>query len=314
MIQKITSKKVDLPDIWLVENEDDFNELPRGLPYIIGTQKELEFIRIFLEFQVLIRSCKKTNLSIDWLRCLEKLGYRNLRTYQLNSGGTFEGSNPVSNNVIPLNSFIEDQYLVNFDKLSELKILPSWLDDLRTSIETNIIDEVMFNPSAFNKQLGLNLGSSALKHNKKNLLILDVSNSIPDGIVKTITSLAKLMSKRFYADVIITGGQSYMIDYDDVQKSDFTELAAKAGRNNEGVMYKKILNQHEEYNVVVSFGDDDNPGAFDSSSENVKCNFKVETLYSLHTKGGRTGNITGYARCLTPNKVIKVKDWISSIA
>jgi len=93
MIQKITSKKVDLPDIWLVENEDDFNELPRGLPYIIGTQKELEFIRIFLEFQVLIRSCRKTNLSINWLRCLEKLGYRNVTVISWKEDKTYSQVN-----------------------------------------------------------------------------------------------------------------------------------------------------------------------------------------------------------------------------
>ena len=52
MLQKIVSKRVELPTIYLVENEDDFNMLPKGLPYIIGTQKELSFIRIFLEFQV----------------------------------------------------------------------------------------------------------------------------------------------------------------------------------------------------------------------------------------------------------------------
>jgi hypothetical protein len=53
MIQKITSKRVELPVIYLVENEEDFNTLPKGLPYIIGTESELPFIRTYLEFQVL---------------------------------------------------------------------------------------------------------------------------------------------------------------------------------------------------------------------------------------------------------------------
>ena len=227
MLQKITSKRVELPPIWLVENEDDFNQLPRGLPYIVGTQKELNFIRVFLEFQVLYRSCVKTKLSINWSRCLEKLGYKNVKTYALNSGGSFIGGNPEDNAKIELDSFIQDQYLVNFDKLTELKILPTWLDDLRASIETNIIDEVTFDPSSFNKQLGLNIGGATLKHNKKNLLILDVSGSIPDGVVKTITGLAKLMSKKFYADVMVTGGQTYLIEYDDVPNSDFVALLQK---------------------------------------------------------------------------------------
>ena len=310
MLQKITSKRVELPTIFLVENEDDFNQLPRGLPYIVGTQKELGFIRVFLEFQVLYRSCMKTKLSINWLKCLEKLGYKNVRTYNLSSGGTFTGGNPEDNAQIPIDSFIEDQYLVNFDKLTELKVLPTWLDDLRASIETNIIDEVTFDPSSFNKQLGLNIGGATLKHNKKNLLILDVSGSIPDGVVKTITGLAKLMSKKFYADVMVTGGQTYLIEYDDVPNSDFVALAAKAGRNNEGEMYRKIVKEKRDYNTVISFGDDDNPGAFDRSTE---CNFTVETLFSLHTKGQHTNNITGYARWFKPRTTHIVKDWISTL-
>ena len=48
MLQKITSKKVELPPIWLVENQEDWDNLPAGLPRIIGTQKELGFIRVFL--------------------------------------------------------------------------------------------------------------------------------------------------------------------------------------------------------------------------------------------------------------------------
>jgi len=45
MIQQITSKKVELPVIFLVENEEDFKQLPKGLPYIIGNQSELPFHR-----------------------------------------------------------------------------------------------------------------------------------------------------------------------------------------------------------------------------------------------------------------------------
>lgn len=316
MIQKIISKKIELPPIYLIENEEDFKQLPLGLPYIIASIKEIDFIRIFLEFQILYKSCLKTNLSIKWLDCLKKLGYYKFKTYTLHSGGIYSGENSESNDTISIDDFIEDQYLVNFDKLTELKVLPSWLEDLKASIETNIIDEVTFNPNIYNKQIGLNVGGAFIKHNKKNLLILDVSSSMPNGVVKTITNLAKLMSKRFYADVIITGGQSYFYDYENVQNIDIVKEAAKAGRNNEGVMYKQILKNNKEYNTVISFGDDDYPGYFISNKFNEfeECNFKCEILYSLHTKGNKTENITGYAKCLKPsNKTIIVKDWINTI-
>jgi hypothetical protein len=306
MIQKITSRKVDLPSIWLVEDQKDWDELPRGLPRILAPASELSFIRIFLEFQVFIRSCKKTRLPIKWTECLERLGYKStIKQYGLSSGGTFIGDGSSSGEVVSLNTFIEDQYLVDFDRLSELKILPKWLDDLKSAVETNIIDEVIFDPTLFNKQIGLNVGAATRKTNMKNLLILDVSGSMPDGVVKTITNLAKLMSKKFYADVIITGGKSFIVDYEQVPNKDIIDLARIAGRNNEGEMFRAIVKDPKHYGTVISFGDDDNPGE-------LVCNFKVDTLYSLHTEKS-SNNVTGYARCLKPKSVNIVKDWLRTI-
>lgn len=314
MIQKITSKKLELPPIWLVENEKDWNELPKGLPRILAPKEELAFITIFLEFQVLLKSCKSTGMAVNWLDCLKRIGYNlaNLHKYTLSSGGEYTGSGEGVGEVVSLDTFIEDQYIVNFDRLAELKVLPKWLDDLRASVETNIIDEVIFDPTAFNKQLGMNVGAGTLKHNIKNLLILDVSGSMPRAVVKTITNMAKLMSKKFYADVMITSGRTVLIDYNNVQSSDIIELARLSGNNNEGVMYRKIVKEPKVYGTVISFGDDDNPGAYDSSSKSTECNFKVETLYSLHTEKG-SKRVTGYALWLKPSKTIIVSDWLETI-
>lgn len=312
MIQKITSKKVELPPIYLVENEDDFKQLPKGLPYIVANKEELKFITIFLEFQVLYKSCLKTKLAVKWLDCLKKIGYgSNLKKYELESGGSYWESGSGSTSKLSVEDFIEDQYLVDFDKLAELKILPKWLDDLRSSVEANIIDEVLFDPTAFNKPMGLNIGAGVVAHNMKNLLILDVSSSMPNGVVTTITNLAKLMSKKFYADVIVTGGKSFFIDYEDVQNRDIVDIAREAGRSNEGEMFAAIVKEVKEYNTVISFGDDDNPISY-GKFEVKDCNFEVETLYSLHTKTNST-NVTGYARCLVPKTTHIVKDWLHSI-
>lgn len=309
MIQKIKGQKgIELPTIFLIENEEDFKQLPKGLPYIIGKQSELEFISIFLTYQVLLKSCLKTGLPIKWMDCLSRLGFGKIRNYQLSSGGVY-GQGDNSEYPLKIDDFLEDQYLVNFDKLTELKILPVWLEDLRASIETNIIDEVIFDPTGFNKQLGMNVGNAALKHNLKNLLILDISSSMPRGVVITITNLAKLMSKKFFADVILTGRQSYLIDYDDVQKTDIPALTKKHGGGNEGEMYKEIIKQHKEYNTVISFGDNDCPGVYKGDKN---CNFKVNTLYSLHTEKS-SNNITGYAQCFDPKTTSIIKGWIETI-
>jgi len=310
MIQQITSKKVELPVIFLIEDEADFQQLPKGLPYVIGKQSELPFITLFLEFQVLYRSCMKTLIPIKWLDCLTKIGYGNsLRKYELKSGGVY-GAGDNGQYLLKKEDFITDQYLVDFDKLSELKILPVWLEDLKASIETNIIDEVMFDPTGFNKQLGMNIGAAGLKHNLKNLLILDISSSMPKSVVLTITNLAKLMSKKFYADVILTGRRSYLVDYEEVPNTDIVGAVASYGGGNEGDMYKEIVKQPKEYGTVISFGDNDCPGIEKGDKD---MNFKVHTLYSLHTEGNRTSNITGYARGFDPVETFIVKDWISTI-
>ena len=313
MLTKITSRRVQLPPIFLVENEDDFKQLPKGIPYIIGTQKELSFITMYLEFQTIYRSCLRTKLPLQWLDILTRLGYKtsSSRTVTLNSGGTYTTAGAEGHVVIPIETFIDEKFIVDFDKLSELKILPKWLDDIKESVQVNIIDEVQFDPTAFNKQLGLSIGAGSTKHNMKNLLILDVSGSIPNSIVVSITHLAKLMSKKFFADVIITGGRTYFVDYDEVPDTDFVKLAEKAGRNNEGEMFAAIINNKKEYNTVICFGDNDSPSGYINSRQ-VVCNFEVENLFSLHTHS--TTELAGYCRMLKPKTTNKVADWVKTLS
>lgn len=312
-IQKIVSKKVDLPVIYLIENEGDYKQIPLGIPYILGHQSELPFIRIFLEFQTLYKSCLKTGIPIKWLDCLKKIGYNpsNIKNYKLQSGGEYWSSDTDVANTISVDDFIEDSYFVDFDKLSDLKILPVWLEDLKSSIETNIINEVTFDPTAFNKQLGMNIGAGAVKTHKKNLLILDISGSIPDSIRLTIIQLSKLMSKRFYADVIFTGGSTVFLDYEDVMTKNITDITDKISRSNEGEQFRRIVEQHKEYNTCISFGDDDSPQAFSKVGE-LKPNFQIETLYSLHTKKD-SDDLTGYCKCFKPKTTIKIKDWVQTV-
>jgi hypothetical protein len=312
MLQKIKSRRVELPPIYLVETLEDYKQLPKGIPYIIGNQSELKFITIFLEFQVIYKSCLKTGLPIKWLNMLKRLGYNasRIRQYDLNSGGNYDESSFGEGCKLEVDDFVEQQYLVNFDKLSELKVLPKWLDDIRDSVQVNIVDEIQFDPMAFNKQLGLNIGNSTIKHNMKNLLILDVSASIPTSIVTAITSLAKLMSKKFYADILITSSQSKLIDYEDVFNTDIVALSESWTRGNEGKMYKAIVEQPKKYNTVISFGDNDNPLGYATGI--IDCKFEVETLYSLHTDK-RYNVVTGYAKAFKPKTTHIVQDWVNTL-
>tara|TARA_R110000868_G_scaffold214505_2_gene464604 strand:+ start:1495 stop:2448 length:954 start_codon:yes stop_codon:yes gene_type:complete len=312
---KITSKRVQLPDIWLIEDEADFLELSGGnsicgLPFIVGKAEELDFIRIYLEFQVLMKSCKNTGLSsINWLKCLKRLGYKNLRKYTLSSGGEYYAADSNSAAEITIDQFVEDQYVVNFDELSKLKILPSWMEDLKTAIETNIIDEVTFNAMGFNKQLGMNVGCAEVKNNPRNLLILDISGSIPDGVRLTTIQLSKLMSKKFYADVIFTGGSTKFVSYENMMTIDVKKLTDGISRSNEGEQYNAIVKEHKVYQTAICFGDNDSPSGTVS-------NFKIDTLISLHTEaktGGRVQEVVGYGKYLKATNTRKILDWVASL-
>lgn len=310
-IQKIVSKRVELPLIYLVETEADWNELPKGLPRIMAHSSELGFIRTYLEFQVLLKSCLETKLPIKWMECLKRFGFEsNMRQYSLSSGGTYSSSGVEGTQKLEIDQFITDQYFVDFDKLSDLKLLPVWLEDVRAGVEANIINEVIFDPCAFNKQIGMNIGAAATKINKRNLIINDVSGSIPNGVVMTTARLTQLMSRRFHADVITTGGRTYFTDYDDVPSTDFIKLAEKCGRSNEGVMFNQIVKQHKDYGTIVCFGDNDSPEGYENK---MQYNFTVDTLYSLHTDCARTNKLTGYCKGFKPKTVHIVRDWISSI-
>lgn len=306
MLHKIKSDKLEIPPIYLVENEDDFKELPKGIPYIIGKKEELKFITLYLEWQILLKSCLKTKFSIKWDDCLSRLGYkRTLKQYHLHSGGEYSTSNSnINSNSIKVGEFIEDQYVVDFEALSKLKLLPHWMENLKASIETNLIDEICFDPSAFNTKLGIPNGMPYVSHQQKNLIIFDASASMPNGVVKTLTHLVKLMSKKFYSDVIITSSRSYFYPYEEIQDLNIDSIVSSIPRGNEGDMFTAIMKEQRTYNNVISFGDNDSPCGF-------KSNYKVNKIYSLHTEGSSV--LTGYAKCLDCKNVQFDKEWIQTI-
>jgi hypothetical protein len=137
-----------------------------------------------------------------------------------------------------------------------------------------------------------------------------VSSSIPTSVAVTITNLGKLMSKRFFADIIITSSQSVFISYEEVFVTDLVKVSNSFTRGNESVMFREIVKQPREYGTVICFGDNDNPGSLDKDN----FNFKAETLYSLHTDRS-TSNVAGYARWFDIKKenLNIVKDWVHTI-
>ena len=162
-------------------------------------------------------------------------------------------------------------------------------------------------------------GYSEIVGSDRNLGILDFSGSIPVSIITTTAILAKLMSRTFYADIMITGSITKLFKYEELDQIDLLAEAKSIGRNNDQAYFKKLVSVPMVYNTVFSFGDNDHPGYgwklgdMKISDEEGKkiCNWKVNKVISLHTKSNT--DQTGYTRWFEPKEIEHVKDWLVSL-
>jgi hypothetical protein len=83
---------------------------------------------------------------------------------------------------------------VDISKLKDLKVFPVWLDKIEDAIATNIHNFAAFNANMYNKKLEGMYGALELTAPNRNLIIIDISGSIPKNVSSTCLSLAKKLS------------------------------------------------------------------------------------------------------------------------
>ena len=193
---------------------------------------------------------------------------------------------------------------VDIDALQKLKLLPKFVGDITDCIKRNVSNN-MYWTEGYNKKLGFPLGNFSGRRELPNLLIIDISASIPDGVAATMLTLADTLREQCNADLIITSARSGYYPAG-CELPDVQTLRNYYGRSNEGAEFFAILNKYisgREYGHVISFGDDDNPGrAFrwrnkvDTPALNLS-NTKIHAVHHYHTAvyGGRNNRKTGYA-------------------
>ena len=331
-MKRLLSPKINLPVMYLLEDSKELEDLPLGIPFIIGNEDALPYIIKYLEYTLLYRSAVATGLAFNWSKELAKLGYDSTSKpdtdfklipfdYMLNVGKPIEFDSVSTSEEFDLDieDYLVDGYLVSFDKLTELNVTPSWLSNLTDSIKTNVLEAVNFNPNLYSKKLGVMSGYSEIVGSDRNLGILDFSGSIPVSIITTTAILAKLMSKTFYADIMITGSITKLFKYEELDQIDLLAEAKSIGRNNDQAYFKKLVSVPMVYNTVFSFGDNDHPGGTwksgdicipDEEGKKI-CNWKVNKVISLHTKS--SAKQTGYTRWFEPKEIEHVKDWLVSL-
>lgn len=190
---------------------------------------------------------------------------------------------------------------VNIDALQQLRLLPKFVGDITDCIKRNLSNRVYWT-EGYNKKLGYPLGNFDASVDLPNLIILDISASIPDGIAATMLTLIDTLREQTNADLIITSARSGFYK-SGCQLPDVQTLREYYGRSNEGAEFMAILEKYvagREFGHVISFGDNDNPGSamsWHSGSGSFApklSNVKVHEVHHFHTWKKRYR--TGYAR------------------
>ncbi len=326
----IQSSRVNLPIIYLVENESELISLPLGIPFIRGASSDYnEYVRL-LEWEVLLRSALATGLPFRWEQLLREAGYDNLYTTVAYSeqcvyindesvitvDGTIDPVVPSST----ISDFIADiSYQVDSEVLKNLKVIPTWFSEkIEDAIKSNIMNSITWNPGLYNKKLDNVTGDISISTQDRNLIIIDISGSIPKSIAKATLLLSKTMSTQFFADLLITGARSGLFDYSEVGDLDVNQVYTDYGQNNECKDFRKIVSEARNYDNVIVFGDNHTPldkwnaPAISQKQAYEICKFNVNKIFSFHTTN--FNKLAGYAEMFNCSNVEHVQDWVKHLA
>lgn len=171
--------------------------------------------------------------------------------------------------------------VVDIVKLQQLQLLPTFLDKI---VEATLAraDDLRWQ-EGYNKKRGLCVGNYSDLIQADNLLIIDVSASIPRGVSSTMLALADTLREQMKADLIITGGCSKFWEYGAELPSP-QELRDMIPLGNECYQFKNILKNKifgNTYDNVVAFGDYDCPGMLTGSELAVAVGTRIGKLYSF---------------------------------
>lgn len=198
---------------------------------------------------------------------------------------------PSTTGVVDIKEWVGNTSYIDIDMLLKMQLLPSAIWDIVDSIAVKGDDINWI--EGYNKKRGVPLGTFVNDVERPNLLIIDISNSIPLGISSTMLYFADNMRSNLNADLIITGAKSMYYPSGTVLPSP-QEIRDRIGRSNESIMFERILKTEilpRQWDNVYSFGDNDNPYLRISYSK-YACD--IQHVHHFHTCWDETS--TGYAK------------------
>lgn len=194
---------------------------------------------------------------------------------------------------------------VNIEVLQRLRLMPAFIGDILDCIKINIGSGMHWR-EGYNKRLGIPVGRFDAAGQLPNLIILDVSGSIPRGISATMIALIDTLRTQLSADLIITSSNSRFYPMGSELPSP-QRIRDMFGYGNESREFFGILSKHvrgRHYGHVFSFGDNDTPDysvrLYSTGDAPSLEGTIVEHVHHYHTglyHCGGYGNLkTGYAK------------------
>ena len=334
----LSSKKgLELPKLFFVTNKEEVKELPIGVPFFMGDPEIEEYIVRILEYEVLFQNAIKTGYPFNFKKILKDNGYDDIQDFSWHetvymdyvtkgmlSDDDYAFEEFGSDRDAEFKKYVKDSSCyVNIEKIKSLNIFPVWLDKIEEAISTNIHNFSTFNPNMYNKKLDGMYGAIELSSPPRNLIIIDISGSIPKAVSTTTLTLAKNLSETFYADILITGSKSTLYEYERIHELDVNGIYKENGTDNDQTYFKKLVSSEKKiYNTVICFGDNHSPSYPWSNNYNKRnkeisredgqklCKWEVKNLISFHTTSER--ETAGYADWFTfePENVQKISNWV----
>lgn len=324
MLERLSITGVNLPRIYIAKNKHDaMLAQENGLPYIIWKHDNNELIKIILrpilekmfpyiiwdkvlgpkrKFQtdvILVEGGKVEAESEATVNYEQETNWNlaDIATEERSfSGGYDEDDVQPYHKKLPLEEYIGDaNSSVDIEVLQKLQLLPKFIGDIVDCIKTNLCNVKW--REGYNKKLGAAIGTFNNSKELPNLIILDVSGSIPRGIAATMISLIDTLRTQVKADLIITSDISRYYPFGS-ELPDAQELRDMFSWGNEARQFYNILDTHisgKEWGHVISFGDNDCPEEFNYLSDDAPFlpGTKIHCVHHFHTSYRR---MTGYAK------------------
>lgn len=326
-MELLLSSKLKLPVVFYVSDLNEISKIPIGTPYIVGKEEDKAFVIRLLEYEVLYEIGLKSGFNFDFHEILRDNGYNDLFDYWYSKPQhqwvdvsdiesiTSKIKIHVDEDNLTLHDFIKDSSVyVDVNKIKDLAIFPVWMSDLDKALVKNI-HNYAYNPYMYNNKHEMFIGGFEAKNQRKNVVINDISGSIPKGASAMVLTYSKHLCSRFNADLVITGTTSALIPHNEVMKLDINTAYKKYGMYNDQQGFKELVKVPRKYGTCIAFGDGHSPsqdwnglGRISQLDGQELNKWEIEHLISFHTTSKT--EIAGYAEWFKPKTIKLVTDWV----